>query len=383
MRMKFLLENVWKDLLGNKFISAVLLSVFFISNLTMLCAGNIVWNAWQDYRFSRISEAEKLGVAEFFIKENTLPILNSGYREKDVRAMLESGQVPGFKQMEFCSFMNLVVEQNGEAAVYNVQGSTQNFFEVCNYRIEEGAGFSALFENGHGCIIKAGRYLDNQGVSVGDILRINGESFEVLGIVRCPASYGEIFLTYEDFSLLAGVQRHQYQALYRYQEELSGRDLKKMRGALDKKVDLTEYCSGMEHQEIYRTSIVKQNRSKIFSAVMLFIIAAINFFVLVCGKSLLEKKRMGIRISIGAFEYMLFLESAVRMELIYMAAFLIAVMLYPSLFQYAVGIPHSVAVEVGAVVWLSNSILIFLVSGAVFARLCFRKTAIDLLRDRT
>ena len=122
MRMKFLLENVWKDLLGNKFISAVLLSVFFISNLTMLCAGNIVWNAWQDYRFSRISEAEKLGVAEFFIKENTLPILNSGYREKDVRAMLESGQVPSFKQMEFCSFMNLVVEQNGEAAIIMCRG---------------------------------------------------------------------------------------------------------------------------------------------------------------------------------------------------------------------------------------------------------------------
>lgn len=122
-------------------------------------------------------------------------------------------------------------------------------------------------------MIKAGGSLDRKGVKTGDTLKINGHTFHVVGVVDY-STYGEIYLPYDTFALMAGNQNRQYQAVLYYNERPK---ISKVRSKLGTVLDFTEFATGEDFQQIYLSSVIQRSYEKLVPAGMLFLFAAINF----------------------------------------------------------------------------------------------------------
>lgn len=371
----FIFRNALKDFLQNRFLAAVLIVISFVSILATLCAGNMAWGMWQDYRFAEIPDADKLIVAEFFLFSS-----DTVQTEEMVRNTLLTGMKQKPEQTEFGAFSNMVVEWGEEAAVCNVQGNTGGFMDIRRFSLSAGEDFAALDGKKNCCILKEGGRMYKKGAAVGDVLTVNGEEFWVAGIVRCPTAYGEIFISYDKLAEMTVNQSPQFQALLKYGEKAP---LAKVKPHLTRTTaNLTECCTGTWHLDIYRKSIIQRSEERFLAAGMLFLFAAVNFLVMIRGKIVLERKRLGIRVSIGAPRGALREENLIRMEITITAAFLMALAgAYLLVQMRALGLNRRMGWEVGAAVWLLYSLLGILAETASLNGLLKKDQTFGLLRE--
>ena len=215
----FLLKNAWKDVRRNKFTSGVFC---LISILASLAAGNLAWSLWRQYAVSHMTDAKQEYIAEFFVKEKDAEMAGDGMDmaegsaavldEEAIRSLFHNNMSLEPDELEFCSFLNMIVETDAGSSVCNVQGNTKDLTDFHRCNAVEGKEISAIYERKNTCVIKAGGSLDRKGVKTGDTLKINGHTFHVVGVVDY-STYGEIYLPYDTFALMAGNQNRQYQAV--------------------------------------------------------------------------------------------------------------------------------------------------------------------------
>lgn len=122
--------------------------------------------------------------------------------EEAIRSLFHNNMSLEPDELEFCSFLNMIVETNAGSSVCNVQGNTKNLTDFHRCSAVEGKEISTIQERKNTCVIKAGGSLDRKGVKTGDTLKINGHTFHVVGVVDY-STYGEIYLPYDTFALIA------------------------------------------------------------------------------------------------------------------------------------------------------------------------------------
>lgn len=122
--------------------------------------------------------------------------------EEAIRSLFHNNMRLEPDELEFCSFLNMIIETDAGSSVCNVQGNTKNLTDFHRCSAVEGKEISAIQERKNTFVIKAGGSLDRKGVKTGDTLKINGHTFHVVGVVDY-STYGEIYLPYDTFALIA------------------------------------------------------------------------------------------------------------------------------------------------------------------------------------
>ena len=130
----FFLKNAWKDVRRNKFTSGVLFGICLISILASLAAGNLAWSLWRQYAVNHMTDAKQEYIAEFFVKEKDAEMTGDGMDaaggsatildEEAIRSLFHNNMRLEPDELEFCSFLNMIVETNAGSSVCNVQGNT-------------------------------------------------------------------------------------------------------------------------------------------------------------------------------------------------------------------------------------------------------------------
>lgn len=372
---KFILGNAVRDLLEQKFLFFILIVNSVLSILSVLCAANMLWSKWQEYELVQDTDADTAIVAEFFLYNES-----EIHTETFVRNLLETNLKNKPEKMGFCSFMNMTVEWNDTASICNVQGNSREWAQLQKSLLLSGQGMEALEDGKHQCVIEEDGRLYKKGISVGDTVRINGEMFEVIGIVKYPLRYGDVFLSFSDFMQLAGFQRHQYQAVFQYEEEVK---TAKVRPYLEMCTEyLTECCSGAEHQKLYADSLVKRQSERLLILFLLLLFAGINFIVIILEKQVFEQKKAGIRIAVGASFRMILLENAVKMELITSISFLLAKWMNTVFADLQIfGMCNILPLRINLYIWFAYSVLILGAESLATCLFVRKRSALCLLKD--
>lgn len=373
--LSFLNFNALKDLFSRKFLSIILLVTSFLSIISTLCVANMSWSKWEDYKLAQIPDAESYVVAEFFLYNDGEP-----HTEGSVREILYSNPKRKPEQAEFCGFMNMIVEWKDETSVCNVQGNTEGLMDIYNYVMLEGKDFEELYAHSNVCIIKEKGRLYQKGVSVGDKIQINGGEYEVIGIAKYPMAYGDVFLSYSDFMELAGLQKHQYHAMLKYEE---GTKLSMVKSSLERKVAyLTEFYTGEEHQSMYKASAIQREKERLMLAVMLLVFAGIHFIVVIWEKLIFEQKRIGIRIALGATFKLVMLENILKTEMLTTIAVLLAECVYQGLAHIQIlGLKSNLPVKVIVCIWVGYSVIGTCIEAVSSYVLIKRRNCLWLLKD--
>lgn len=375
--MRFLMENIYKDIKGKKTLNAILLFLFLIGMLVPLGSVSLVKNMWDNYGLSEYPEQDRLVVAEYF--ETVKPEMEETF----YTSMKDMAGVGAEQVGVMVSGTSIVAWEDSTASVM-MAGCTQDFVELCSCMMVEGEGPDILFgTDEYLCLIQNSSQMYADGVGVGEQIRIDNTVFTVAGVVHFPMLYGDVMLSFERAAELKEGSRLQQQVLLQLPQPAK---ITKIRAAAGKWFqaagkEALEVTTGEKKAEVYRKSIEESSGQKLTAAALLLLFTMISFFSVVSGMLAQERKVFGIRLAFGASFQKLKWEIILRMELLLGTACLLDGMIYPLVFAGLKGVSRQVSLQVFLSIWLIFAAVVWMVSQAVLKRFLRKDGVTAMLKE--
>lgn len=375
--MRFLMENIYKDIKGKKTLNAILLFLFLIGMLVPLGSVSLVKNMWDNYRLSEYPEQDRLVVAEYF------ETVKTGMEETFYPSMKDMAGIEAEQVGVMVCGASIAAWGDNTASVM-MAGCTQDFVELCSCITVEGNGPDILFGTDENlCLIQSTSQMYADGVGVGEKIRIDNTIFTVAGVVHFPMLYGDVLLSFERAAELKEGSRLQQQVLLRLPEPAK---ITKIRAAAGRWFqcagkEALEITTGEKKAEVYRKSIEESSGQKLAAAALLLLFTMISFLSVVNGMLAQERKVLGIRLAFGASFQSLKREIILRMELLLGTACLLDGMIYPLVFAGLKGVSRKLSLQVLLPVWLAFAAVVWLVSQTVLKRFLRKDGVTAMLKE--
>lgn len=372
----FLIQNAWKYIIYHKYNSFILLVALILGFLFPLLAVNDINEVVRDGEVVRFPDASCVAVVEYHMRYK-----DEAEMEAAVSRCREDGM---FETAGYAFFQNEIVYAGAASYTCGICSISEEYLALSGYELLSGTFFSEEDFTAGGervCLLRMGGPLTENGVKAGDIVDIGGKDYKVKGIVRAPRIYGSLLLPYEESAALfadAGIT-------FQYQVIVSGEALPSpgsISGGLFPVDGMYEFKiaaqTGEEMEEAYYGSIWKYNKYRIQRAVIVIAFAGISLLLLFTGMILRERHDMAVRIALGGSRTILWLESVIRSLLLVLAAFQIALLLYPLLSGMVMGAGSSLLLRTGIQVGLCGAAFVVLI-GSIVLFAGFRKRNVAML----
>ncbi len=374
-RIIFLFQNIWKQIIYNKFLSVVMLVTMVIGIFFPLMALNDMNDLLADSRMSTSVDVSHIAIIDY--------IMNYKEEAEMYAAINSCMEKKLFDMAGFCAFERQIIYADKEFYSGGVCGISAEYLDLNAYELLSGEMFSGKDYVGDGekvCLIGHQSRLAKNGVKTSDTIQILGDTYRVQGVIRAPRVYGGIFVPYNMTSeLFSGTNgRIQYQIIT-YSEDESYPKILSFK--LFPGEDNISAQTGLEQEKVYYESIQAVNQYRIFRAALVIGFAIINWFIILFGKIISERYQMAVRMAVGASNIIVGVEVILGNLSLMLIAFLFDVLLYSrvaGLIKGAVIYLQPVTIlQVGV-----GGLLIGVLTGSVSYCLSLRKQGIAILLKR-
>lgn len=315
----FLLQDVWKKLVHDKFISVVMLFTMMVGFFHPLMAINDVNDLISDKKLSAYPNVSQLSVIDVYMnyaEEKELAVTINRCKEDGV--LSEAGYYAIARQ--------IVYSESDSYSMY-VNGIMPEYLTMSGYELMAGEMFSQTdYEQEElVCLLSHGGILEQKGTQVGDSVHILGQSFKVKGIIRAPKIHGSILIPYTTAKMVLSGGQIQYQALVYSDSKLSPKILS---SKIFPDSSLISAQTGEEHEQIYSESVRDINGRRMMRAVIVIIFTIFSLIMLLTGKTIQEKYGIAVRLAMGADKGLVRLQAVLENLIIMSAAFLLDILMY-------------------------------------------------------
>lgn len=368
----FLVQNVWKQIIYNKFTSIVMLAAMVIGFFFPLLALNDVNDLLADRRLTAYVDASHVAVVDYSMT----------YKEEaEMYAAISSGREKGlFEKASFSAHERQIIYVGDESYSGGVSGISSEYLSLNAYELLAGELLSDEDYIGGGekvCLISHQSILAKNGVQTGDTIEISGDTYKIKGIIRAPRCYGGILVPYAmSPELFSGTNsRIQYQIMTYGQKEPTPKTLS---FKLFPGEDVILAQTGVEQEEVFYESLRVINRYRMLRVAMVIGFTIINMFILLTGMIFRERYCMAVRMALGASNTTIGFE--VIMENLYLMfiALFIDLSLYPKVAVLVNG-SNTYLHPITILQVCAGGLLIVAVTSSISFCISFRKQGIALL----
>lgn len=239
--------------------------------------------------------------------------------------------VKSYTVSEFNRYQNDLTDEG--FAYYAIQKNFSDFYYI---DVLEGRYFTEKeFEKGSAVCLVEKTYQELHSVQVGDVVDIDGASFEIIGVIKRNADAGGIFLPYR--ALEDDASKAQYLQWYTVTAKLS--DV-----TLMSQINWSQLGLGGEAKTA--RAYFQENVSFFLSrsvlvlvgCAVLFAYALINLINVMYGKMDEEQKSLGIRAALGATHRQIFLQFFLECLTLVLAAVVLIFLMEPVIYQLVKGV---------------------------------------------
>lgn len=256
-----------------------------------------------------------------------------------------------------------------------VAGATPEYFELEGFELIEGRMITAeeYAKGAHVCLVR-----DGVGVSVGRMLSLMGEDYEVVGQINVPKMYGTAAVPYRCMEELSAGDGMQFRIAFCMKDREAV--LRFPMSSLDFADSILELDSGDDINAPYIESIRLQIADMMKKGGVVIVTALISILFVLTGKVYEERYLIGLRISMGATGARIYLELLLENGILMVCALLLDLLLFPIVIRNArtvYGYPSMwmLACIAGALI-----VIVAAVTGIVYLRAARKTTPSDLLK---
>ncbi|MCM1103688.1 MAG: ABC transporter permease [Clostridium sp.] len=256
-----------------------------------------------------------------------------------------------------------------------VAGTTERYLELEGFALEDGRMITKEeYEQGaHVCMLR-----DDCGVSVGEVISLMGEDYEVVGRINVPKMYGVAAVPYRCMEELAAGDRMQFRISFRMEGPEAA--IRFPMSCLDFADEVLSFAWGEEINEPYVGSIRAQAADMLRKGGIVIFAALISILFILTGKVCEERYLIGLRIGMGATGMRIYWELLIENGILMACALLLDLLLFPIVIRnmrtvYGYPSPWMLACIAGVLL-----VITAVVSGVVYLRAVRRMSPAELLK---
>lgn len=366
------IKNAFLRVFYQKTISIVVIVSIAIGMIFPLSAFAMANDIIENIKATKFTDTDSTIILEYF----------SSFAKKEIMDQ-RMGFLMDIDQYGYFSYYKGVVSWKGQDMAGSVAGATLSYFELENYTLMEGKMFNREQEEKgmKVCLLRKDGVLWQKGVRVGDIVKINGTGFKVIGMIRDPKIYGELIAPYNSLNIFLenNPSPIQYKALLHTKRPVKIDELRAKIKA-NAKINLLSVMPAAKGQKIFFDSAGKVMIQNLLLGFFVLLFGIISFIFIIAGKVAEEEYSIGVKMAIGASKNTVFFELFIQSVLLIMTSIILDLLCFPIIQNKISQLGFMLDWKVVLIMIGIGFVLAFAVSGIIFQILIRKKAVCELLK---
>lgn len=311
----FYFKNAVYGLKGNKLLNLIVVLSISIGMMYPVIACTISERILRDAKLSEYMDIEHTSVLEFFT-----PYMEQKEIDKKIEGLTEGIDVFGYQ-----AIYTVTAKWNRKYMVTTVAGYSSGFMTLEGNEILKGRLLTEdeLSAGKPVCLVLASSI---HNFKIGDSISFAGTTYEIVGMVYMPKSYGGILIPYNAMEKFIGKNNVQYKVTVHTSQIPNINEISKN---LNFTNSILSIGTASENTKPYYESIWALIKERIGIGLIVLLFAVISMIMIIVGKTIDDQYMIGVKMSVGASGTRVFIETFLQNSILIIIALMIDFILFP------------------------------------------------------